>query len=48
MVCRGVRGPSFSKKLGIFCFQGPKAHFQIWKCALFQMKSSDKIGENSG
>jgi hypothetical protein len=21
LVCRGVRGPSFSKKLGIFCFQ---------------------------
>jgi hypothetical protein len=25
LVCRGVRGPSFSKKLGIFCFQGLKS-----------------------
>jgi hypothetical protein len=31
LVCRGVRGPSFSKKLGIFCLQGLKVHFQIWK-----------------
>ena len=28
------------------CFQGPKAHFQIWKCALFQKNNSNKIGKN--
>jgi hypothetical protein len=47
LVCRGVGGPSFSKKLGISYFQGLKAHFQIWKCALFEMKNSNKIGEKS-
>jgi hypothetical protein len=47
LVCRGVGGPSFSKKLGISYFQGLKAHFQIWKCALFEMKNSNKIREKS-
>jgi hypothetical protein len=40
LVCRGVRGPSFSKKLGIVCFQSLQVHFQIWKGALFQMTGS--------
>jgi hypothetical protein len=31
LVCRGVRGPGLSKKIGILCFEGLKAHFQIWK-----------------
>ena len=29
------------------CIQGPKAHFQIWKCVLFQKNYSNKIGKKS-
>jgi hypothetical protein len=34
----------FFLSVGVICFQGLKAHFQIRKCALFQRKNDNKIG----
>jgi hypothetical protein len=49
LVCRGVRGPSFSKKnLGFSVFRGQKYTSKYGNVRFFEMKNSNKIGENSG